>query len=210
MARSIVEQVTNCKIYDDGTILVQNVRFSYVHVDAAWQSAEQAAKGGTAKYSVVGMLPKKTHRAANEVIKAFIDTMLKDHKEKGMASKDKFLRDGNDHKNPEYDGHWTINTSEVNPPSVRGKNTRPIPQGKIKSEVKSGYWGDILIKPWFQKNVHGTKINAGFIAIQVKKEDEVFGDTGVSEEDIDETFDAAEEDGDHGFDDDGDDDYGGL
>lgn len=203
MARIILEEGPNFRVYDDGTLLIQNVRFSYPHVDAPWSKKEGERK----KYSIVGLMPKKTHRAAKDAIKAFYTKNLMEPKKiKSMASKDIFLRDGNDSGKAEYDGHYTINASEERPVSVRGKDTRPIPENKIKGIVKPGHWGDILIRPWFQDNEHGKKINAGLIAVQHKREDEEFGEGSISEDDIDSTFDVVE-DGDHGFDDDDD---GGL
>lgn len=190
MPRAIIEEVPGLRIYDDGTWLFRDVRFSYVHADAPW--AKNPEKD-TPKYSVVSLLPKK-YRQAKMLADKHMAQMLKDRKVTAMATKDKFLRDGDDSGKVEYAGHWTINCSETEPPSVRGPNTKPIPQNEIKKKVKSGYWGDVLVKPWFQDNEHGKKINAGFIAIQVKRQDEVFGDNQtISEEDIDDTFDAAED-----------------
>lgn len=198
MARSIVKEGTNFRVYDDGTVLVQNVRFSYPHLDAPWSKKETEKK----KYGIVGLLPKKTHKAAADAVMAHINEILAE-KNKGLkiSSKDRFLRNGDDSNSPEAAGHWTINASEENAPSVRGKDTRPIERGKIKSAIKPGYWGDILIRPWWQNNEHGKKVNAGLVAVQLKKEDEIFGDAVyISEDDIDETFDAVDDDS--GFDDD--------
>lgn len=206
MPRTILEEGTNYRVYDDGTLLIQNVRFSYPHVDAPWSKKEGEKK----KYSVVGLMPKKTHRAAKDAIKAFYTKNIMEPKKiKAMASKDIFLRDGNDSGKAEYDGHYTINASESpdRPPSVRGANTKPVPLDKIKALVKPGHWGDILIRPWFQDNEHGKKINAGLVALQWKRKDEEFGEGSISEDDIDETFDAVSDD-ESGFDED--DDYDGL
>lgn len=203
MARTIVDEIPGkLRIYSDGTILVQNVRFSYPHLDAPWSKKPEEKK----KYGIVGLLPKKTHTAAAVRIKKYIDDMLAE-KNKGqkLASKDRFLRNGDDSGKVENENHFTINASEEEAPSVRGKDTKPIPQEKIKKAIQGGYWGDILIRPWFQNNDHGKKINAGLVAVQLKKEDEVFGDAiYVSEDDIDDTFDSVADDS--GFEDDDEDD----
>jgi len=203
MARTIVEEVANCKVYSDGSILVQNVRFSYPHVDAPWSKSEKERK----KHTIVGLMPKGTHKPAKNLLKKYMDKMLADNKVPAMASKDKFLRDGDQGSKEEAFGHYTLNASsaEDDPPSVRGKDTRPIPQNKIKTLVRPGYWGDILIKPWWQDNEHGKKINAGLVAVQVKREDEEFGEGRIGEDAIDETFEAVDDDS-SGFDEDDDDD----
>lgn len=192
MSRTIVKQVPNARLYSDGTILFQNVRFSYVHADEPWAKKEGEKK----KFSVTGLMPKATHRAAKDLAKSVIDDMLKEKKIKAMAGKDKFLRDGDDSGRDEYMGMFTVNCSETKRPSVRGPDTRPIPLDEIRERVKSGYYGDILVRPWFQDNEHGKKVNAGFVAIQVKRGTaaDVFGDQGVSEDDIDETFDEYDDD----------------
>lgn len=207
MARTIIAEVKNCKVYDDGTILVQNGRFSYPHFDAPWAKKEGERK----KYSGVFLMPKKTHKEAAKLVQAQIDKILAEkNKGKKLTAKDKFLRDGDrDSTKDEYADHYTINASEENAISVRGKDTKPMPQGKIKSAIQPGYGGDMLIRPWFQNNEHGTKVNAGLVAVQLKRDDlEVFGEGRISEDDIDETFDAVDDDDDSGFDDDDED--GGI
>lgn len=210
MARTIVEQGENYRIYSDGTVLVQNVRFSYCHLDKAW--CKNPEKGEKPKYSIVGMLPKKTHRAAIVRVRKIADDMIAEAKmnPKVFKKADKFIRDGNESGKEQYMEHWTINASEERRPSVRGPDTRPIPENKIKEMVPSGYYGDILIRPWWQNNDWGKKPNAGLVAVQVKrgKPEDRFGEGGVSEEDIDDTFDEVDDDDldtDGGFDDEDDD-----
>ena len=198
-ARTIEQEVTNGRRYSDGTILIKNVRFSYVHAAEPWGKKPTDTK----KYSVTGLLPKKTHKAVRDLLNARINELMADIKVPRMETKDKFLRNGDDSKHDEYAGHWTVACSETKRPSIRGKDAKPIDRADIAEEVQSGYWGDLLIRPWAQNNEHGQKINAGFVALQVKKEDETFGMGGVSEEDIDETFDADDDDG--GYEDDDDD-----
>lgn len=207
MPRTIIEQCTNCKVYDDGTILVQNVRFSYPHVDKPWAKKETDTK----KHSLKGLMPKKTHVAAKNMIKKHIDKLLEEkNKGQALAKKDLFLRNGDDGAKAEEAGMFTVSASSQADaqPSVRGKDTRPIPQDKIAKSIVGGYGGDMLIKPWFQNNEHGKKVNAEIIACQLKYDSgpnwEPFGDAQrISEDDIDETFEAYEDD-DSGFDEDDD------
>lgn len=202
MAREIIEQGENYKIYNDGTMLFQNVRFSYVHADKPWAKnpkSEANPKGETPKYSVTGMLPKKTHKAAIVRGRKFADEIIDAQKGENskIFKKDlKFIRDGNDSGKAQYQDHWIVACSEERRPSIRGKDTKPIPLDEIKEKVCSGYWGDLLVRPWWQDNDWGKRVNAGFVALQVKrgKPEDRFGDGGVSEDDIDDTFDAVDDD----------------
>lgn len=208
MPRVILEEGENYRIYDDGTILVRNVRFSYPHLDKPWAKNPEKE---TPKYGIVGMMPKKTHKAAIVRVRKYADDLIDAQKGENskIFKKDmKFIRDGNDSGKEQYLEHWTINASETKRPSVRGKDTKPIPQDQIAEAIPPGYYGDILIRPWWMNNEHGKRVNAGLSAVQVKRgrpEDRI-GEGGVSEEDIDETFDASDEidDDDGGYEDDDD------
>lgn len=210
MARTIIEECKNCKVYDDGTILFQNVRFSYPHVDAPWAKKDTDTK----KFSLKGLMPKKTHADAAKLARKHMLKMLDDrNKGEDVAKKDRYLRSGDDGVKAEEKGCFTISSS-LNPndgePSVRGKDTRPIPKAKIKSAIQGGFGGDILVKPWFQNNEHGKKVNAELVACQLKYDSgpgwETFGENQrLSEDDIDDTFEAVEnDDDDSGFDEDDD------
>jgi hypothetical protein len=210
MPRQVVETVKGangaelCRVYDDGTILLKDVRFSYPHTGKPWKKADT---DNPLKYAIVGMLSKTTHKGVRALLLRKINAILAEHKLKAMAEKDLFLRDGDTSGKEHYDGVWTVNASspENRPPSVRGRDARPIDRDKADQEIRGGFYGDILVKPWWQDNKHGKKINCDLIAVQVKRgrpEDE-FGQGRVSEEDIDDTFDAADDYEDSGFDDDG-------
>lgn len=199
--RTIIAEGPHYRAYSDGTILCRDVRFSYVHADKPWSKKETEKK----KYSVTGLAPKKTHKALHDYLTSRIkELMTKIPGCTRMEMKDKFLRNGDESKHEEYEGHWSITCSEDRRPSIRGKDTKPIDRDDVLDKVQSGYWGDILIRPWPQNNEHGQKINAGFVALQVKREDETFGTGGVSEDDLDETFDEADDES--GFEVDDDDD----
>lgn len=208
MPRTIIDECKNLKVYDDGTMLVQNVRFSYPHVDAPWAKKETDTK----KHSLKGLGPKATHGDAAKMMRKHMMKMLEErNKGEDVAKKDRFLRSGDDGVKKEEKGCFTISASSSADaqPSVRGKDARPIPQAKIKSAIQGGFGGDMLIKPWFQNNEHGKKVNAELIACQLKFDSgpqwETFGENQrLSEDDIDETFEAIDDD-DSGFDDDDDD-----
>lgn len=198
MPREIVKEVPYLRVYADGTFLVRDVRCSYPHIDAPWQNKPT----DTPKHSIVGLLNKVKHKQAKRAIDELIAEKLKELKLKAMAEKDKCLRDGDASAKDENVGCWTLNASSPadRPPSVRGKDVRPIPQNKIKSTILPGYQVDLLVKLWCQNNEHGKKINCDLIAVQFKREDETFGQDRIGEDDIDDTFEATDdEDSESGF-----------
>lgn len=130
-----------------------------------------------------------------------MDRILTENKQNPKVFKKdaKFLRDGDDAGKEEYVDHYTVNASEDRRPPVRGPdNSKITDPAKIREAVQPGYWGDILIRPWWQNNDWGKRVNAGLVALQVKKKDETFGEGGISDEDLDETFEATDEDEDYG------------
>lgn len=193
MARTIIAEGENYRAYSDGTILLRNIRFSYPHVDAPWGKKPEDKK----KYSCSALAPKRTHEEMRQYVKKRISELLKENKQSLETFKTDALcmRNGDKSGQAEAVGHWLIAAREDNQPSVRGPDTKPIPQGRIAAEVKGGYWGDMLIRLWYQDNTHGKRVNAGLVAIQVKKKDKTFGNqTNVSEDDLDETFEEVEGD----------------
>jgi hypothetical protein len=197
MARTIVTEGTNYRLYSDGTILLRMVRFSFVHLaEPHAGKPDKDGKPKTPKYSVTGLMPKKTHKAVEAFLQKHVLEMCAAKGgdfPKRLISANKFIRDGDvDSTRDEYAGHFTVNSSELDQPDIRGSDAKRIPQSEIKKRIQSGYWGDMLIKPWLQNNDFGKKCNAGLVAVQVRKKDTVFGESKISEEDIDETFEADE------------------
>lgn len=197
---NIVKQVENAILYDDGTIMVQNVRGSYVHVDSPYRSPN-AKPDDVLKYSMVGLMPKATHGAAKDLIKGEITRIIKENKLADLPATAKFLRNGDDAGKDEYKGMFSISARETQRPHLRDCRGQKIEPEKAKEAMPSGYWFNMLIEPWFQNNGYGKKVNSSLRAVQVVREDEVFGDTGISDEDVDARFGAIDDD-DGGFDDD--------
>lgn len=206
MPREIVKEVKNLKVYADGSFLLRDVRFSYPHLGEPWKNPKDA--NAVPKFSCVGLLNKSTHKEAYRALMELINEIItKELKLKAMAAKDKCLRDGDDGSKEEAHGHWTINASAPadRPPSIRGKDAQPMPRNVVKSTILPGYRGDMLLKPWPQNNQHGKKVNCDLIAVQFRAEDEVIGEGRITEEDIDDTFEAADDEGGAPFDPDDDD-----
>lgn len=194
----VVKKVKNAVLYDNGCIRIDNIRGSYVHVDKPYKGKTDPADK-EAKYSMVAILPKGTHADARALITDAIAAILKEkNKGAGVKSDAKFLRDGDDAAKPEYANAWTVNCSEARKPSARdGRGQLMQEEREIRDTFVSGYWFNILIRPWFQDNDFGKKVNAGFVGIQFVKRDDTFGD-GVIDDSA--AWDAVDE---GGFGDDG-------
>lgn len=185
MAREVKKKVKNAVLYTDGMIRVSGVRFSYPHLNKPYKGTGDQ---GEAKFGIVGMLPKKTHRAARDLIMERIDELLKDNKVKAIPSDKKFLRDGDESGKEEYAEHWTISARESRRPPLRDRNNQVIEPEDALEAIQPGYWGDLLIRPWYQNNDYGKRVNAGLSSVQVVKKDEVFGEGRISDEDLDDAF----------------------
>jgi hypothetical protein len=67
--------------------------------------------------------------------------------------------------------------------------------------IYAGCWVHILIRPWWQDSAEwGKRVNAGLTAIQFCRDDEPFGESRITPEDVDNTFDDFSEEG-SGYDD---------
>jgi hypothetical protein len=207
--RTIVKKGTNFVLYSDGTIRIDNLRLSYAHLATPYASTNKDGTKGKAKFSVTGIASKKTHKEAKDQLVKMIDAILAEHKVKAIPSANKFVRNGDDAGKDEYVGAWTIKASEDKRPSCRDRKGQTIDREDVADAIQSGFWGNILIRPWWQDNDFGKKVNANLLAVQLVKEDEPFGEGRISEEDIDETFESVDDDDDAGFTDDADD-YDGL
>ena len=205
-ARTIVESVPNAVRYSDGTILLKNVRLSYPWLFTA---QENKADDGTLtkSYSVTGLMPKETHEDAKKMLVRAINALLLEHNKtkqnpKGSIPSDKkFCRDGDpkdedDAGKPENAGMWVVATRESKKPILLDKFKDPA-TGKPrrltdadKEKLYGGCWGNILIRPWFQDNKYGKRVNAGISVVQFVKNDTPFGTGRISDDDVDDTFDA--------------------
>jgi hypothetical protein len=180
----------NFVLYENGMIRVDNVRFSYPHVDKAWKKEGDA---GEAKFSITGMMPKGTHEEAKTVIAAEMKRILAEAKISVPADK-KFLRDGDanasdddDENVNSYAGHWFVNARETNRPTLRdqsGAKLDPVEDlEKIKELFYGGAWGHVLLRPWVQNNKHGKRLNAGLVGVMFSKDDTPFGQGRIDDSD---------------------------
>ncbi len=206
MAREIEKRGKFFRRYTDGTILVENIQASYPHLFTPKSGDNEDDKS----YSMTSMLKKATHKEAASEVKRMIDEVLKDNKAVGKVASDKLaLKDGDKTGKETYAGHWIINAREKKRPSVRDQAKRPMSKDDA-DKIEGGVFMNVLIRPWYQDNKYGKRVNFNLIAAQLVKDTGVrFGEGRISEDDIDDTFDEID-DGDGGFDDAADDDLGGL
>lgn len=180
--------MNNIVFRDDGCILVKNVRLSYEHLFEKWAGEEGQEK----KYSGRFHLDKKTHKKEIVALREWIEAFVKEHgKGKKAASRKWFFRDGDhEEEKPDTAGLWYISASEKTRPNVINRDRSPV--AADDDIVYSGCYGNVLIRPWFQNNQFGIRVNANLLAFQFMKDGERF--SGISRPDVDEAFDD-EEDG---------------
>lgn len=182
----IKKRVKNAILYTNGCIKIENVRFSYPHLDKpfAGKAKNDEGKAATPKYGIVGMLPKKTHVEAKDLIKEAMDALMQANECPKLAPEKKFMRNGDDQDEPVYEGHWTVSAREERAPSIRDKRGTLVTDPKaIANLIEGGYWGHILIRPWFQDNDYGKRINAGLVGVQHIRDDETFGEGRIDDSD---------------------------
>lgn len=218
-ARVRVTEVRNAVLWSDGTLTLKKLRASYPHVLKKYKGEDSDGEG---KFSIVGLMPKrKRWRAARELVLERIEAVKKENKAPAkMKADNMFFRDGDAAGREECEGMWTINASEANKVSVRdSKNDkktgkpRILVPGKDDDVIFPGCWVNMVIRPWYQNNKYGKKVNSGLVAVQhcpltaVHEDwkgavDDPFGTGRISEEDIDESMDSYDDDDDSDDDDD--------
>jgi hypothetical protein len=186
----VVRKVANAAVLSNGLIRVSNVRLSYPHLDKPYK---KKGDQGVAKYGIVALLPKDTHKAAKKLIEEEIEKVMKENKVKALASDKKFLRDGDESDKDEHEGHWTLSAREERRPILKEMDSEGdltiVEPEDAKETFYGGCWASVLIRPWYQNNDFGKRVNAGLTAVTKKADDEAFGEGRISEEEVDEAFD---------------------
>jgi len=207
-----VKRVKNAVLYADGTIRLDEVRFSYLTCYEARETTNPDGSKGSKKFGCVAIMPKATHREAKDLVIEELNKILMDKKKithRKFKAENLFLRDGDTSGKEEYEDSFIAVTSqtEQHPPVVL-KGRTPLPND---GTLFSGCYGSIWLRPWWQiakpERSQPERINANFVGVQFKRTGEAFGSQGPSQDDI---LGAAEpDDGDLPVDDD-DDDAAGL
>lgn len=197
-ALEVKKKVKNAVLYTNGMIRIDNVRGSYVHLDKPYVGQMNDGNEGVPKYSLVGILPKDTHEEAKNLIVSVINAMC-DEKKAKVAKDKKFIRDGDDQEKDEYANAWTVSAREERKPKCRDRNGSLVEDREDIAEMfQSGYWFNILIRPWFQDNKYGKRVNAGIAGVQFVKKDETFGSGSIDDSDAWDTVDSDDDDFDDG------------
>ena len=184
--REIISKVTNAVLYSDGLIRIDNVRASYPHLDKPWSGEE----GQEAKFSVVSLLDKGTHKAAKDLIVKRINEILKENKTEKIASDKKFIRDGDQMAKPECENQWVVSAREARRPSVRGSDNEVLTPDEILDTIYAGCYISVLIRPWFQNHAKfGKRVNAGLVAVRFRRDGEPIGEGRITDDDIDDYMD---------------------
>lgn len=197
----IKKRVKNGVLYTNGMIRIDAVRGSYVHADKPYAGKTDDGKEAQPKYSIVGMLPKETHEEIKKLCEEVIASVLADNKNAKVAKDKRFIRDGDDSDKDEYAGFWTVSAREEKKPKCRTRTGELVTEpSEIKEMFVSGYWFNILIRPWFQDNSYGKRVNAGIVGIQFVKKDTPFGEGNIDETDAWDTVEGDDDDmGDDGL-----------
>ncbi len=201
--KKVVKQTENAVLYDDGTILVKNVRLSYPHLDKPY--AGKGKDQGEPKFGVVGLAPKATHKDVMLMCRDEIRRLLAENKIKDIAADKKFIRDGDLTGKEENEGQWIISAREKNAPILRDQRNKTVQAVDASRIFYGGCYGNILIRPWWQSNDFGKRVNANLLAVQFARDGEPFGEGRISEDDADEVFGEVDDD-ESGFDEDEEDD----
>lgn len=209
-------------VFSDGSIRLDKVRLSYPWLGKPQKNVNEKTGEETETYGMTAMLPKDTHMEAMKMCRDAVLGLEKQMTAKGKgksgkpfkypASK-KFIKNGDalDEEgeqlfgnNPEYAGHFLVNARSPDQPQLRGagKDAETGKPARLTSQQASklfygGCFATVLIRPWPQDNAYGIRANAELLAVQYKSKGEAFGNQRrLDEDDIDESWDADDMDGD--------------
>ena len=201
----IKKRVKNAILYENGFIRVDNIRFSYPHLDKAWKKKGDT---GEAKFSLTGMMSKETHEEAKNLIRDEMTRILKEAKVtlkaamKFMRDGDAGVEDGDDDAENTYAKHWYVSAREANRPTLRivrnGKAEKLDPVDDLEEIVEKFYggaYGHMLIRPWVQDNDFGKRLNAGLMGVVFSKKGEAFGQGRIDDDDAWDDVEDSEEGG---------------
>lgn len=171
----------NIVFRDDSTILIKNVRASYLHIFKPWAMNP----GEKAKYSGKFLLPKTTHKAEIQALGQHLVKMCTEAFKAKIPTDKLFLRDGDASGKPEQEGHFVVSASEDKKPNTINKDRSDVTEDM--DILYSGCYVNVLIRPWPQNNSWGKRVNANLLAVQFVRDGERF--SGVARPDVSSVFD---------------------
>lgn len=175
----LIKKVQNAVLYEGYTIKILNVRASYPHLDRPYAGED----GGVPAFSITGLLDKKTHKAAYQLITKAIQDIMTENKIK-VATDKRCLRDGDDSGKEENEGNWTISARETKRPKVRYSDNELVPSDEIADAIYGGCYVDLMIRLWVQNNKWGKRVNANLLSVRFNEDGEPFGEGRVDDEDM--------------------------
>lgn len=220
----VIHTAQNLRVYDDGTMRVDNVIISYPKLfkppqaknDNGSLKIDEHGKPVMEKYSGTFILPLETHRPVivylkNHAVKLAAEklppTKGRDGKEipKKLAADKLYLRDGSQSGKAELEGAWFIKAADSKKPQVAGLGNVILTEDD--GVIYPGCKVSVLFRPWPQKAVTERKqperINANLLAVRYMDEGTPLSDSAVRRpvEDVFSDFEDGSEAGD-GLDDD--------
>lgn len=186
--KKATKEVKNATLFDDGSILIKNVRCSYPHLDKPYAKPDKDGKMGDPAYSMTGLMDKKTHVEAKNLIRDAINALMAENKVKDIAADRKFLRDGDLTGKDSNEGMWIVAAREKTPPILRDEDNRSVERADAARKFYGGCYVNMLIRPWWQSNSWGKRVNSNLLAVQFVKDGEPFGEGRITEDDVDDVF----------------------
>lgn len=188
--REAVKKVENATLFNDGTILVKNVRCSYPHLFKPYTSPKFPDQ--KPRFGINMLLPKATHAAALAMVKARNDEIVKAAKVKIAAGKS-YVEDGDESNDGNEAGSWVLNAKSDRKPKVRDRDKSVIDSADA-DKIQGGYWVNVLIDPYVSTKY--TRLGCDFQAVQFVREDELFGKGAIRDEEVDDLLETVEGDDD--------------
>lgn len=167
-------------LYEGGIIKILNVRASYPHLDKPYAGDD----GGEPKFSILGLADKATHQEVKEACVEVIDDLKKANKNAKVAKDKLFIKNGDDSDKEECEGMWTISARENKRPKVRDGNGDLLEVDEIADVIYPGCYVDIIIRPWFQDNSYGKRVNANLLSVKFRADGEQFGEGRIDDDDL--------------------------
>lgn len=161
---------------DDGSILIKNVRGSYLHIFEKWGKETDPKEKW--RYSGKFLLDKKTHAAEITALRRHLEKLQQEWFKGKLGSANIFFRNGEDSGKEEQEDSWVVSASDGRKrPRVMGRKKETITADD--DIIYSGCYVNVLINPWKQDNAHGKKLNANLVAVQFVRDGERFGEGGI-------------------------------
>lgn len=191
---TVIKKVENATLYEDQDgnpfIRIDGVRASYPFVGTPGE--DENDNGDTVKkWRITGMLPKKTHVAAKNLVVEVIENLMKAN---SNVPKDRwFIKNGDDSDKEEMHGHWLLSASDGRyRPKARDEDGHVMDDIQaIDDKFYGGCWVHILIGPWFfdgksknSKKLLPKRVCAGLNTVMFHEDDKPFGNSRIDDDDV--------------------------